>query len=100
MINLARFHEAPKNADALRFLQSDSNNPPLNSTKSGFDHGLAPMCERYGFETARSFDYSIGAFLELLVALGAKGAVAASTAIHPNLNLAIEIANTLGIKRF
>ncbi|MDE7173077.1 MAG: hypothetical protein K2N70_01895 [Helicobacter sp.] len=95
MTNLARLHEVAKNADALRHLVSDSNNPPLNVTKSAFDYGLAPLCERYGFGYGRSFDYSVGAFLELLLALGANGAVAASVAIHPNLNIAMKLAANL-----
>ncbi len=95
MTNLARLHEVAKNADALRHLVSDSNNPPLNVTKSAFDYGLAPLCERYGFGYGRSFDYSVGAFLELLLALGANGAVAASVAIHPNLNIAMNLAANL-----
>lgn len=95
MTNLARLHEVAKNADALRHIMSDSNNPPLNVTKSELDYGLAPLCTRYGFGYGRSFDYSVGAFLELLLALGASGAVAASTAIHPNLNLAMNLAANL-----
>lgn len=95
MTNLARLHEVAKNTDALRHLMSDSNNPPLNVTKSEFDYGLAPLCARYGFGYGRSFDYSVGAFLELLLALGANGDVAASTAIHPNLNLAMNLVANL-----
>lgn len=96
MTNLARLHEVAKNDDALRHLVSDFNNPPLNVTKSEFDYGLAPLCTRYGFGYGRSFDYSVGAFLELLLALGANGAVAASMAIHPNLNLAMKLASANG----
>lgn len=97
MTNLARLHEVAKNNNALRHLMSDSNNPPLNTTKTELDYGLAPLCERYGFSYGRSFDYTVGAFLELLFVLGANGAVAASMAIHPNLNIAANLARAHGV---
>lgn len=97
MINLAYLHEPLKHSHALHNFYNAPTNPPLNQTKDNYDYGLAIMCHTYHYNYGKSFDYSVGAFLELLFALGKHGGIAVSYAIHPHLNSASAIAMQYGI---
>ncbi len=84
MKNFTFLHNPERNTKAIEYLLQDAYNHPSIIKTPQME--LQVLLKKTKMLYAQAFDYSVGSFIELLLAAQKQGKLAYSTALHPHLN--------------